>query len=852
MDRYLSRAANLAQEAGKFSKRLTQEIVEKSREVGLPGHLYDTSEDKVSEIRTNLDSKFDKEKIDGLKRLIAMISNGKDVSEFFPDVVKNVASGSFEVRKLVYIYLLRYAEQEPDLALLSVNTFQKDLSDKNPLIRAMALRVMSSIRVPVIASIIMLALKKGMTDLSPYVRKAAANAIPKCYSLDPTLQEQLIELIEGMLKDNSTLVLGSVIASMCEICPGRLDLIHKHYRKLCRLLIDADEWGQIEILKLLLRYARGQFLDPTTGRKKDVLKEMAPVTPASGAFYSDDEDERARSRQSTQSKREPVEQPPALDPDHELLLRCSRPLLFSQNPAVVISVVKIYFYLAPIEDCQQPAKALLRVLRSSREESYVALLTIVTMAQQYPELFRPYIRHFYVFAGEPACIRDVELEILGLLATQGNVSAIMREFKDYVRSVDKGLVLKSIQVLGRLSCRIPEVAEEALRVLMAMVSSKDEEIVAEAVVVTRNLIQLRPDHNTRTIVQLFKAMDTITIGMARASILWLIGQYCERVPKIAPDALRIAAKQFTSETAIVKLQALNLGAKLVCVDPNDVNLLLFGYVLNLARFDLDYDIRDRGRCLKALVYDSIVKMKSDQDGENVPVTPLLAAQLKNILLGSKALPIPENPYAEHFGNQYAPKSGRDRFTIGTLSHTLNQPIIGYEDLPSWPTEKPDPSVRHVEEIEERWNRDRVVTSAVKELKFQPKAKKKRVIDLNQFYESSEDSAGAGREEEEEEEEEEFEEDDEEDETEEDESEEEEEDDDDEEESEEEETPAAGAATSASSGGAFPARDASLVSLVEKGRPKSSRRSSSTKRSATQVRIQLQVHKTTIGLKQNDE
>ena len=57
MERYISRAANLAQEAGKFSKRLTQEIVEKSREVGLPGRLYDTSEDKIQEIRTNLDSK---------------------------------------------------------------------------------------------------------------------------------------------------------------------------------------------------------------------------------------------------------------------------------------------------------------------------------------------------------------------------------------------------------------------------------------------------------------------------------------------------------------------------------------------------------------------------------------------------------------------------------------------------------------------------------------------------------------------------------------------------------------------------------------------------------------------------
>lgn len=54
-----------------------------------------------------------------------MISKGRDVSSFFPDVVKNVIVTNLEVRKLVYIYLLRYAEQEPDLALLSINSFQK-------------------------------------------------------------------------------------------------------------------------------------------------------------------------------------------------------------------------------------------------------------------------------------------------------------------------------------------------------------------------------------------------------------------------------------------------------------------------------------------------------------------------------------------------------------------------------------------------------------------------------------------------------------------------------------------------------------------------------------------------------
>lgn len=103
------------------------------------------------------------------------------MSEYFAQVVKNVASHNLEIRKLVYIYLLRYAEHEPDLALLSINTFQKDLTDSNPLIRAMALRVLSGIRVPMIGSLVVLAIKKCAADISPYVRKNAALAIPKCF-----------------------------------------------------------------------------------------------------------------------------------------------------------------------------------------------------------------------------------------------------------------------------------------------------------------------------------------------------------------------------------------------------------------------------------------------------------------------------------------------------------------------------------------------------------------------------------------------------------------------------------------------------------------------------------------------
>ena len=83
------------------------------------------------------------------------------------------------------------------------------------MIRASALRVLSSIRVPVIVPIVMLAIRDSAVDMSPFVRKTAAHAIPKLYSIDSDQKEELVGLIEKLLADRTTLVVGSGKTSLC-------------------------------------------------------------------------------------------------------------------------------------------------------------------------------------------------------------------------------------------------------------------------------------------------------------------------------------------------------------------------------------------------------------------------------------------------------------------------------------------------------------------------------------------------------------------------------------------------------------------------------------------------------------
>ncbi|XP_045752945.2 AP-3 complex subunit beta-1 isoform X7 [Mirounga angustirostris] len=620
--------------------------------------LFSSDLKKNEDLKQMLESNKDSAKLDAMKRIVGMIAKGKNASELFPAVVKNVASKNIEIKKLVYVYLVRYAEEQQDLALLSISTFQRALKDPNQLIRASALRVLSSIRVPIIVPIMMLAIKEASADLSPYVRKNAAHAIQKLYSLDPEQKEMLIEVIEKLLKDKSTLVAGSVVMAFEEVCPDRIDLIHKNYRKLCNLLVDVEEWGQVVIIHMLTRYARTQFVSP--------WKEDDGLEDNEKNFYESDDEQ----KEKTDHRKKPY----TMDPDHRLLIRNTKPLLQSRNAAVVMAVAQLYWHISPKSEVGIISKSLVRLLRSNREVQYIVLQNIATMSIQRKGMFEPYLKSFYVRSTDPTMIKTLKLEILTNLANEANISTLLREFQTYVKSQDKQFAAATIQTIGRCATNISEVTDTCLNGLVCLLSNRDEIVVAESVVVIKKLLQMQPVQHGEIIKHMAKLLDSITVPVARASILWLIGENCERVPKIAPDVLRKMAKSFTSEDDLVKLQILNLGAKLYLTNSKQTKLLT-QYILNLGKYDQNYDIRDRTRFIRQLI------VPNEKSGA-------LSKYAKKIFLAQKPAPLLESPFKD-----------RDHFQLGTLSHTLNTKATGYLELSNWPEVAPDPSVRNVEVIE---------------------------------------------------------------------------------------------------------------------------------------------------------
>lgn len=663
------------------------------------------------ELKSMLDSNKDGSKVEAMKRLIVMIAKGRassdsDARELFAHVVRNVVTKNAELKKLVYLYLTRYAEQEQDLALLSISSFQRSLKDPNPLFRASALRVLSSIRVHMISPIMLIAIRDCSNDMSAYVRKTAAHATSKLYSLDPDMKEEIILVIAKLLQDKTSLVLGSALAAFEEICPDRIDLIHANYRKFVSLMPDFDEWGQVILINMLIRYGRTQFLDPNIRVEEDA-KDSSDV---SGLIY--------------------------LDPDHRLLLRNAKPLLQSRNSAVVMSVVQLYLALAPeseINSCI--VKPLIRLLHSHLEIQVLILTNIVTLTsspkpgnghrKSLKPLFEPFLKSFFIKSRDSTQVKILKLRILTNLSSSNNIPLLLREFQAYIHNyqADMEFVSATIQAIGKCASRIKEVAATCLSGLISLLSNRNEAIVAQSIIVIRTQIikqdkeQNKIENNgdekdenelensydssnetnsalivTMIIKQVVRLIDKIETPHARATILWILAEFCDKNEKAllySPDILRIIAKSFCNESNLVKLQAMNLSSKLYFItivkecslfSENEKTRIksLVNYVFNLAKYDLNYDVRDRGRFLRQLL------SKCDtEEGLNLA---------NRILMSPKACYQPDK---EGSFIEYTPK-----YRVGTLSHFLDKKVHGYEELDDFPEEQPDTSVRQKPGVDE--------------------------------------------------------------------------------------------------------------------------------------------------------
>uniref|UniRef100_A0A8C7LIZ6 Adaptor related protein complex 1 subunit beta 1 n=1 Tax=Oncorhynchus kisutch TaxID=8019 RepID=A0A8C7LIZ6_ONCKI len=510
---------------------------------------------EIFELKAELNSDKKEKKKEAVKKVIASMTVGKDVSALFPDVVNCMQTDNLELKKLVYLYLMNYAKSQPDMAIMAVNTFVKDCEDANPLIRALAVRTMGCIRVDKITEYLCEPLRKCLKDEDPYVRKTAAVCVAKLHDINAQLVEDqgFLDTLKDLISDSNPMVVANAVAALSEIAESHpnsnlLDLNPQSINKLLTALNECTEWGQIFILDCLANYT------PRDDRESQSICER--VTPR----------------------------------------------LSHANSAVVLSAVKVLmkfmemlpkdldYYSTLLKKLAPP---LVTLLSAEPELQYVALRNINLIVQKRPEILKHEMKVFFVKYNDPIYVKLEKLDIMIRLASQANIAQVLAELKEYATEVDVDFVRKAVRAIGRCAIKVEQSAERCVSTLLDLIQTKVNYVVQEAIVVIKDIFRKYPNKYESVIATLCENLDSLDEPEARAAMIWIVGEYAERIDN-ADELLESFLEGFHDESTQVQLQLLTAIVKLFLKKPTETQELV-QQVLSLATQDSDNpDLRDRG------------------------------------------------------------------------------------------------------------------------------------------------------------------------------------------------------------------------------------------------------------------
>jgi len=490
-----------------------------------------------------------------------------------------MGNGCADSRNRCFLFLVNYARMKPDIAMKALPILQEDMSDTNPLVRALALRTLSYIHVREFVEATVAPTKSLLRDSDPYVRKTAAFCVAKLYDHDRNLVEgsDLIDKLNQMLRDDNPTVVASCLASLMDIWERseaiKLTIDYGNASKLVQILPDCSEWGQTYILEALMSYV-------------------------------------------------PQETSEAL-----LLAERISPRLSHSNSAVVLTCIRVVLYLMNyISDqkqisilCRKLSPPLVTLLAKGPEVQYLALRNALLILQRRPEVLRNDIRVFFCKYNDPIYVKVTKLELIFMLATEKNIEEVLTELREYATEIDVHFVRKSVRAIGKLAIKIEPAAKRCINTLLELVATKVSYIVQEATVVIRNIFRKYPNQYESIISTLCENLDSLDEPEAKAAMIWVIGQYASRIEN-SDVLLEDFLYSFADEPVEVQLALLTATVKLFIQRPTKGQELV-PKVLKWATEDTDNpDLRDRGYMYWRLLSSDMATAKLIVMGEKPPIT----------------------------------------------------------------------------------------------------------------------------------------------------------------------------------------------------------------------------------------
>jgi len=500
-------------------------------------------------------------KRDVLKKVIAYMTLGIDVSRLFTEMIMAIETKDIVVKKMVYLYLSTQAHKEPEMAIMCINSLRRECDNEDPMVRGLALRSLCNLRMSSILEYVQQPVTKGLGDLSAYVRRVAVMGVLKVHRLSPDTVETngWSTQLTAMLQDVDSTVAGNVLFVINEMTMGvgGMEVTQALVMNLLNRLSEFNEWVLLAVLDFVSRYR------------------------------------------------------PSAEDETFAIMNLLDPVLRSANSGAVLGTIKCFMALTEKFPELRPqiwirAKPpLLTLVTGSAPETQFAVLKHLQLVLPEPAakgVFDDEYRQLFVRYNEPPHVKHLKVDLLPLVTCENTARDVAAELAEYVTDVDSELAKHAIASMGHIAERIPAVAGTMVEVLVGLVDLDMPYVRGAAVVQMCSISRAQPGTAAAILPHLAKCLRKVEDPEARSSILWLLGEHCRQVPD-APYLLERMIDDFEDETsAVVKLALLAATAKCFFARAPEVQHML-GRLLKAALNDsADQDVHDR-----ALMYYRLLR-----------------------------------------------------------------------------------------------------------------------------------------------------------------------------------------------------------------------------------------------------
>lgn len=556
-------------------------------------YFTESKKGEVNELRNllrNFATERDpKRKRDIIKKVIAYMTLGIDVSRLFTEMMLAIETRDLVIKKMVYLYLCNYAVTHPELAQMCTNTLQKDCGNEDPMVRGLALRSLCSLNLPQMVEYIGEPLRKSLQDHHAYVRKTGVMGILKLYYLDQEAFQEcnFTDILYDMLRDVDPTVVANVIRVLDEVMAktenGGMAINRAIMLHLLNRIHEFTEFDLVCILELVPRYI------------------------------------------------------PANADEGYQIMNLLDPVLRSSSSATVLATVRAFLSLVDSigstpEEVQEikeqivsrvKAPLVTLVASGSNETCYALLKQVKYLVQLCPGAFDDEYRQFYTRFSEPTHVKYLKVEILPLLANPDTAPDIVAELAETVNNNNKHLSCLAIQSMAKIACRNtggPGAAESIAQRLVDFLDLNVQHIQGEAATGLTLMVRKHPDLKPVCCNSLARTLKYVDEGEGKASIIWLLGECCDLVQD-APYALEKLIDDYDNLKDVrVKQNLLNATMKMFFVRPPEVQRMLGRLLMKVTDDVSSQDLHDRG-----LLYYRLLKSGAD------PTTVL-----KHVVSNSKA------------------------------------------------------------------------------------------------------------------------------------------------------------------------------------------------------------------------